>query len=489
MNHTIEQYREWRRARRAKARPVGIEVDVRDLNPKLRDDQKAVVQWALNQGRSALFINTGGGKTFTGLEWSRIIAARTNKKVLVFAPLSVSDQIVREATTKWDIPAAYVRHQEEALAASEPIVVSNFELLNKFDTSAYGGVWLDESSIIKNSAGKTRHLVNRMLAAVPYRLMSTATPSPNEHDELGNHSQALGIMPWHEMITRWFIRDSSQADVLRLKHHAHADFWKWIASWAVCINKPSDIGFSDEGFNLPPLNIEHLEAQIDHTSAQAETTRNGQFKLLATEALSATELWNNKRVTLKPRMELAAEFVARKPGEACVIWVETNDEADALRAMLPHAIEVRGNESLDVKRAKLRAFSEGNEQLLITKLDICGFGMNWQHCHRTAFASITFSFERTYQGLKRFHRYGQTQAVEAALISASTESNVLAAIKRKEAQFMEMQSQMNAAMRATGLLAKVNTFEDYGYKPQTPMQLAPFIKPHTYTDINPLCLA
>lgn len=488
MDKTIKQYRDWRLSRRAAARPVGFEVDVRDLNPKLREDQKAVVQWALNQGRSALFINTGGGKTFTGLEVSRIIAERTNKKVLVFGPLAVSDQIVREANSKWGIPAKYVRTQEEALAARGDIVVSNFELLTHFDTSAFGAVWIDESSIIKNAAGKTRHLVNKMLATVPYRLMSTATPSPNEHDELGNHSQALGIMPWHEMITRWFIRDSSQADVLRLKHHAHKDFWKWVASWAVCINKPSDIGFSDEGFNLPPLTIEYLTAQIDHSHAQAESTRSGQFKLFATEALSATELWNNKRVTLQPRMELAAEFVARKPNEACVIWVETNDEADALRAMLPDAVEVRGNESLEVKRAKLRAFSEGNEQLLITKLDIAGFGMNWQHCHRTAFASLTFSFERWYQGLKRFHRYGQGQPVEAAVISASTESNVMAALKRKEAQFMEMQEQMNAAMRATGLLAKVNTFEDYGYKPTKTMRIAPFIRPHAFTEIN-TCLA
>ena len=489
MDKSIKEYRQWRHSRRAASRPIGFEVDERDLDPKLRDDQKAVVEWALNQGRSALFINTGGGKTFSGLEWSRIVAERTDKPVLVFAPLAVSDQIVREAVTKWGIGATYVRTQDEAMRAPTNIVVSNFELLDRFDTAAFGGVWIDESSIIKNAASKTRHLVNRMLATVPYRLMSTATPSPNEHDELGNHSQALGIMPWHEMITRWFIRDSAQADVLRLKHHAHKDFWKWVASWAVCINKPSDIGFSDEGFNLPPLTVTHLEAQIDHTHAQAEMLRSGQFKLLATEALSATELWNNKRVTLMPRMELAAEFVAREPNEACVIWVETNDEADTLRAMLPDAIEVRGNESLDAKRAKLRAFSEGNERLLITKLGIAGFGMNWQHCHRTVIASLTFSFESTYQGLKRFHRFGQAHPVEAALITASTESNVLAAIKRKEAQFLEMQSQMNAAMRATGLLAKVNTFEDYGYNPTKTIRLAPFIQPHSFTEINQPCRA
>lgn len=462
---TINDYQHWRATAMARPDANGFEVDPRDLHSSMRDDQRAISQWAIGRGRAALFVNTGGGKTFNGLEWSRVIAERTGRKIIGFAPLVVADQTVEEATQRWGIPARYVANQEEADAASEPILISNYERIENFNYREFAGAWFDESSILKNARGKTRHLINRLFAHMPYRLASTATPSPNEHDELGNHSQALGIMPWHEMITRWFIRDSNQADTLRLKKHAEAGFWEWVSEWAVCMMRPSDLGFSDAGFDLPPLNIEHITVDIDPGHAWAQGT------LIPMQSLSATDLHRNKKLTLIERMEAAAAFVERDRNAPCVAWVERDDEADLLMQMLPSATEVRGSETFDVKRAKLRDFTHGNIRVLVTKPSICGFGVNWQHCYRSCVASMTYSFEQLYQLIRRFHRFGQTRPVEIGLISAATEGNVVLAIERKERQFLEMQAKMNDAMRKAGLLAKRNVFDDYDYRPSMPMQL------------------
>ena len=465
----IRKYRQWRASRRAGVAATGFEVDPRDLHPSLRDDQRAVVAWALKRGRAALFINTGGGKAFDLLEWNKQVARLSGKRCIMFAPLAVADQLVREGE-RWGIEIAYVRDQAQADETKCPIVISNYELMDRFTPSAFVAVSMDESSIIKHSDSQTRNMVNKMWAHTPYRLFATATPAPNEYDELGNHSQALGIMPWHEMITRWFIRDSDQADTLRLKGHARRDFWRWVASWAVCMTKPSDLGFDDTGFDLPPLNVHHITVDQDPESAW-ETGR-----LFHLESLSATEMHANKRATLKDRCEKAADIVNAEPSEPCVVWVETNDEADAMQALLPDAIEVRGNDALDDKRATLRAFSEGRERVLITKLGIAGFGMNWQHCRRTVFASMSFSFERTYQGLKRFHRYGQTRPVDAYMITAANEANIARSYRDKERQFVAMQLQMNDAMREVGLLANAPRFDDYDYNPTRRMNLPPFVR-------------
>lgn len=469
MTGTIAEYRAWRAARHAYAGPAGFQVAPDSLHPSLRPDQRAVVAWALEQGRAALFVNTGGGKTFDQLEWARVISQKAAGKVLILAPLVVADQTVREANERWGIPVRYVRNQADADAAPERIVVSNYEVMHHFNADHFTGIVGDESSFLKNSRGVYRHTFNRQWAKTRYKLLCTATPAPNEYDELGNHSQALGIMPWHEMVTRWFIRDSAHADTLRLKGHAEADFWRWLASWSVCMSKPSDIGFSDDGFQLPPLNIHSEQVEVDHHSAWDEG------RLFYTEALSATELWRNKRLTLKGRMERAAGIVAQDPGAPWVVWVETNDEADAIRDMLPGAIEVRGSESFEEKRAKLHAFTVGDERVLITKLDIAGFGMNWQHCSNVVFASLTYSFERTYQGIRRFWRYGQQNPVNIWLITSSTESDVLQAVRRKEAQFAVMQEKMNSAMHEVGLTGR-RAFSDYDYTPAAPMAIPSFVQ-------------
>jgi hypothetical protein len=455
--------------RRAKVNAAGFDVDPASLHRQLRDDQRAVVAWALRLGRAGLFINTGGGKTFDQLEWARVVSERTGGKVLILAPLVVADQTAAEGNERWGIPVRYVRNQEEADAAPERILTSNYEIMDHFNFPTFAGVACDEVSFLKNSRGKQRHYLNRTMKDVRYRLLATATPAPNEIDELGNYSHVLGDIPWHEMITRYFIRDPSQADALRLKKHAEAAFWEWVASWSICMTRPSDIGFGDAGFDLPRLIVNHETVDIDPVHAWDNGT------LFPMQALSATGLWENKRLTLDGRMERAAEVVSRKPNAPHVVWVETNAEADKLRELLPEAVEVRGDEPFDTKRAKLRAFTRGDERLLITKLDIAGFGVNWQHCADTVFASLTFSFERVYQGMRRFWRYGQRNDVTATFITASTESDVLQSISRKEAQFAAMQVKMNAAMKATGLLSDGALFEDYGYHPRLPAIVPQFI--------------
>ncbi len=472
----LNQYRAFVRAKTKHDALSGFEVDERDLNPNMRADQKAITQWALARGRAAEFIITGGGKALNALEWTHQVARQTNKRVILFAPLAVADQFVDSEAPKWGYELTYVRNQDEVNAARTPVVISNYEMMDRFTPSEFVATAWDESSIIKQASSATRNMVNRMWKNTPYKLALTATPAPNDHDELGNHAQALGIMPWHEMITRWFIRDSNQADTLRLKGHAEDDFWKWVASWAVCMSKPSDLGFSDDGFNLPPLRVEHLEVAIDPEHAWNTPNRWGQAALLPMEALSATELHTNKRVTLSERMEAAAAWAARDTSTPCVVWIERNDEADLLRELMPEAVEVRGDEPFEMKRQKLREFSLGRIRLLITKPAIAGFGMNWQHCHRTCIASMTFSFERTFQLIRRFYRYGQAHEVELAMVSASTEGNVMQALARKETQFQAMQAHMNKAMRATGLLARARAFDDYDYTPVKAFRLPAWLQ-------------
>lgn len=471
---TIKQYRTERKARRAGLLPSGFAIDPGLLHPGMRPDQRAITAHSLKMGRYAQFITTGGGKAFNALEWSHQIARHTGKRVLLLAPLAVADQFVETEGPRWGYDIAYVRNQDEADATTRPVVVSNYERMHHFKPSEWVGVAADESSFLKGSSSKLRHLFNSMWGHTPFRLCATATPSPNDHDELGNHSQALGVLKWHEMITEFFIRDSQKADTLRLRGHAEARFWEWVASWAVCMSKPSDLGYDDTGFILPPLNIQHVEARIDHTQAHKLTDKRGQSSLFFMESLSATDLWRNKSLTLRERMEATAAIVSAKPNAPWCIWIETHEEADLLHKLLPGICEVRGSDDFDQKRAKLRAFSQGNERVLMTKLDIAGFGMNWQHCANTVFASLTYSFERTFQGIKRFHRYGQTQPVNVWMVSASNEGDLVRAYDRKEAQFLDMQGSMNAAMRKNGLMA-VRKTESSDYNPTKPMRLPPFL--------------
>lgn len=426
-----------------RAEAVGFDVPLSDISPVLFDWQRIVVQWALRLGKAALFEECGLGKTLQQLEWSRHVAAHTGRPVLILTPLAVAHQTVREAA-KLDLPVKYVRSQEQ-VAGDVQVYVTNYEMLKAFDAAAFAGVVLDESSILKAFTGQTKRQIVATFKDTPFKLACTATPSPNDHLELGNHADFLDVMPSNEMISRWFINNTMKAGDYKLKAKGESDFWRWVTTWAVCISTPSDIGYDDNGFILPGLNTQEHRVAVDHTRA-FESGR-----LLLDAALSATNMWQEKRETAADRAAMAADIVAQNPDDFYVIWCDTNDEADLLQGLFPDAVEVRGSDSIKSKEENLTAFSEGKVKKIITKPDIAGFGLNWQHCRNQIFVGVTYSFERLYQALRRSWRFGVTGEVNAHLIYAESEASIIDTLKQKQEQHQEMQTKMNEAMKEYGL--------------------------------------
>jgi len=434
-------YQDFLTQKRIVAPTIGRAVDADDVHPALFSFQCDLVVWAVRKGRAALFADTGLGKTRMQVEWARLIGGRT----LIIAPLSVARQTVKEAQ-KIGVAVQYVRRQADIDGS---ISITNYEMIDHFDFAAFNAVVLDESSILKALDGETRRRLTDLCADVPYRLCCTATPAPNDHVELGNHGEFLGALDASLMLSRFFINDTSQSGVYRLKRHAERDFWRWVASWAVCAAKPSDIPdpsggrFSDDGFDLPPLALHQHTVGVDHVGRQGETG-----ELFIHGALSATELYRELRRTSADRARRVAELLeCSDPNERWVIWCNTNDEADAVRHWLPEAVEVRGSDSLDEKEARLVAFSRGEIRVLVTKPSIAGFGMNWQHCAHMAFVGLSYSYEQLYQALRRSWRFGQTRPVHAHLVVAESEGGVLASIRRKRDDHEALQRGMVAAMR------------------------------------------
>jgi len=441
----IADYTTFLAHKRLTTTPAGFPVDAGIIHSRLFDWQRDIVRWALLQGRAALFEECGLGKTLQQLEWARHVAAHTGGRVLILAPLAVAHQTIAEARTI-GLDVAYVRSQDQANAAG-PIVITNYDMLKAFDPAAFAGVVLDESSILKAFSGTIKKRLIEAFAATPYKLACTATPSPNDVAEIGNHAEFLGVMQSHEMLARWFINDQGKAGSYRLKGHARADFWRWVTSWAVCISRPSDLGawYDDAGFVLPPLELVDHCVDVDYARAQERG------RLFTDDTTSATTIWAEKRATLAERCALAAQLVAQEPGEPWIVWCDTNAEADALKQLLPGAVEVRGDMTPAEKERKLNAFSDGEARIIITKADIAGFGLNWQHCGRQVFAGFTYSFEKIYQALRRSLRYGRVGPVVAHLIYAESEGNVLATLRAKQELHTTMQEEMNAAMAAHGL--------------------------------------
>lgn len=435
-------YEDFLAAKLVSAKATGIEASADDLNPTLFDWQREVTVWALQRGRAAIFAACGLGKTFMQVDWAHRITETTGGRVLILAPLAVAHQTIKEAV-KLGIEVEYARSQEQASGA---LVITNYECLADFDPTAWIGVVLDESSILKSFTGKTKRALLEAFAETPYRLACTATPAPNDHMELGNHADFLGVMASNEMLARWFINDSMKAGNYRLKAHGERDFWRWVSSWAVCAEKPSDLGdYEDGGFALPPLVIQgHLVAD------PARAHERGKL-FLGDAAPSATEMWADKKETAKDRCVLAVELVATKPEASWTVWCETNHEADMLAKMMPYAVEVRGAESLEAKERKLDAFAEGDARVIVSKPSIAGFGLNWQHCSDVVFVGLTYSFEKLYQAIRRSWRYGQTKPVTVHLISAESDQGIVSAVEAKQAEYDVMVNRMAAATKEFGL--------------------------------------
>lgn len=429
--------------RQAAAPAVGFQVAEQDLHPSLFPFQRQCAALSLARGRAAIFADTGLGKSRMILTWMHHVARHTGQRCLLLTPLAVAHQFVRDEAPALGLQIAYCRSQAEADASACPLVVTNYEMVSRFDPAQFAGVALDEADIISNFVGKTNRLLCAMFASTPYRLVATATPAPNDLIELGRYSEFLGVMESGEMLTRYFIRDSQSAATLRLRHWAAAGpFWDWLTSWAICIGLPSDLGdYSDEGYLLPPLTIEQHTVDVSYERAQK------QGQLFPGVRQSATDMWATKHETHQARCELSAELVSRKPTDPWIVWCSTDEESRLLCKLIPDALEVRGSHTPDEKERRLIAFATGQARVLVTKPKIAGQGLNFQHCADMVYCSPTFSFRHFYQGLRRIYRFRQVRPVTCRVVIAETEESVIAAVERKQAQHRELHAQARAAMK------------------------------------------
>lgn len=405
------------------------------LSAGLKDFQRDIVSWALKRGRCAIFAGTGLGKSFMELEWCRAINEHTAKPVLIFTPLAVAAQFVTEGK-KWGIEVTHARSQADMSAG---VNVTNYEKIEHFDLSKVGAVVLDESSILKAYDGKTRSLLIETCKQVPFRLAASATPAPNDFMELGNHAEFLGVMSYTDMLATFFTHDSSDTGQWRLRGHAEQPFWRWMCSWAVTLRKPSDLGYENDGYDLPPLN------QVEHRVGVPYEPSLESGLLFPMEAQSLSERLGARRGSIVERVERAASVTPSD--RPFVWWCNLNAESEALCAAIPGAVEVRGSDSERDKERKLADFAAGKIRVLVTKPSICGWGLNWQHCADTGFVGLSDSFEQIYQAIRRFWRFGQTKPVTAHFIAAETEGAVVANIRRKEQQADHMVASMIQHMK------------------------------------------
>jgi hypothetical protein len=408
--------------------------------------QVELVEWAVRQGRAALFADCGMGKTPMELAWAESVHRKTGRPVLLLTPLAVGFQIVAEAA-KFGHDAAISRDGK----AAAPITVSNYEQAAKFDSANFGGVVCDESSAIKAFDGTTRAIVTELMREMPYRLLGTATAAPNDYQELGTSSEALGELGYTDMLGRFFVNDNrtvtnrssfaagGRSVGWRFKGHGEEPFWRWVSSWARAIRKPSDYGYPDDGFRLPPL-VENLHV-VESSTPSEDTLFDGPAVGLAEER---AEL----RRSLPDRCEKAAELLGET--DTGVAWCQLNDESAMLTRLIPGAVEVAGADSPEAKEEKLRAFTDGEIRVLVTKPSIGAWGLNWQHSHRmTYFAS--HSYEQYYQAVRRSWRFGQTQPVVVDVVASKGVEGILSNLQRKAAQadrmFDALLQHMTAALR------------------------------------------
>ena len=397
----------------------------RTLSPILYDFQRDIVRWAVRLGRAAIFADCGLGKTLMQLEWTREACEATGRPALILAPPAVSHQTAKEAL-KLGFNVQVCRDQSDV---QDGVNITNYERLHLFDASVFGAVVLDESSILKSYTGKTRNELIDQFADTPYKLACTATPAPNDHTELGNHSEFLGVMSRVEMLSMFFVHDGGSTQDWRVKGHARALFWEWVCSWAAVVRSPEDLGYDASGFDLPPLHI-HTEEVMQGVAPPGHLF-HGSAKLDLQERRQA------RRDSMSKRVERTSELV-NGSDVPWVVWCELNAEADALVKAIPGSEQVSGSMSPDEKADTLSRFSDGELRVLITKPKIAGFGLNWQHADRMAFCGLSDSYEQFYQAVRRLWRFGQKSPVHAYIVISAAENVVSANIRAKEERAQEM---------------------------------------------------
>lgn len=451
-------YEEFLKTKELERIEAGFDVKKSTLNDALFPFQRDIVAWALKKGKAAIFSDCGTGKTIMQLEFANRVCKHSKGNALVVAPLSVVEQTKKEGA-KFGIKVNICRTQADV---KKGINITNYEMLEHFDPSSFVCVVLDESSILKSFTSTTRNLLIDMFQKTPYRLACTATPSPNDHSELGNHAEFLGIMSRTEMLATYFIHDGSNTSAWRLKGYGEKKFWEWVATWAVCVRDPSDLGYSSEGYKLPELNL------IEHITE----SKPKDYELFARYAETLSERREARKESMTDRVELSRSLV-ESSSDSWLVWCDYNSESESLHRAIPESVEVQGKDSPEYKAQTALSFAEGDIKALISKPSIYGFGMNFQNCHEVIFCGISDSYEQFYQAVRRCWRYGQNHAVNVHIILSETEMNVLDNIKQKQAQMDELQEHMVALMRdVTMSEIKHTTRITTDYKPNKEFRLS-----------------
>ena len=416
--------------------PAGF--DVAEEWPHLFDFQRDLVRWALRRGRCAIFADTGLGKSRMQVTWAHHVAEHTGLPVLILAPLAVARQTVEEGASI-GISVTLCR---EAADVRSGVNVTNYDRLHLFDAGAFGGVVLDESSIIKSLFSKTLGALLIAFAATPYKLCCSATPSPNDFTELGTHCEFLGICTVAEMKAEYFVHDGGSTQDWRLKGHARGAFWKFVSSWGALVRSPEDLGYDGSAYVLPPLNVEHhmIEASAEAVAASGQ--------LFAVPAQSLMERRAARKGSIVDRVHRCADLV-NADDEVWIVWTDLNDESSSLTKLIRGAVEVTGSMSSDEKEAALEKFRTGEARVLVSKASICGWGLNWQHCHKMAFVGVTDSWEAYYQAVRRMWRFGQLLACFVHIFASELEGAVVANLARKERDAKTMADELSRETSAS----------------------------------------
>ena len=442
-------YQDFIEKKRITAQLFGKTISDSDINPILFPFQRDVTRWAVGKGRAAMFLDTGLGKTFCQLEWARLIGEMT----LIVAPLSVARQTVREGV-KLGIDVVYVRKQDD-IDYENSIYITNYEMIDNFDFSKFGAVVLDESSILKNLSGVTRRKLTDACANVTYRLACTATPAPNDMSEIGNHAEFLGICSMAEMLAMFFINANRQEEIevgdgrtirkkhsnsegteWRLKNHAHESFYRWMASWAISLRTPSDLGYDDNGYMLPALNINPIFVDVDYKPDD---------QLFFTGLNGIQDRHNVRRATLSDRVEEAVKLIDGSQ-EQWIVWCGLQSESDAIQDALSAAVQVKGSDDPEDKAQAFEDFQDGKYNILITKPKIAGFGMNFQNAHNMIFLGLGDSWESYYQCIRREWRFGQTQPVNVYIVMSDVEREIYTNVMQKEMMARKMSAELIASV-------------------------------------------
>lgn len=430
--------------------PSGIASAVK-LPPSLFPHQESLTRWALKRGRSAIFADTGLGKSRMEVAWADAVVKETGMPVLILTPLAVAAQTAQEAA-QLGIEVTVCREASDV--NDRGINVTNYDRLHKFDPAMFGGVAPDESSIIKHHDTRTFAALTEAFRNTPFKLPATATPAPNDWTELGTHAEFLGICTRQEMLAEFFTHDGGDTSVWRLKGHARQQFWRWVVSWGALIRRPSDLGFADDAYALPPLHVHEHQVEVDMPT-------NGM--LFAMEAQTLSERRDARRMSMEDRVRECAKRVNAEAGEPWVVWCDLNAEGDALTAAIDGAVQIAGSDDVDTKERRLDDFAAGRARVLVSKPSICGWGLNWQHAARMAFVGVTDSYEAYYQAVRRCWRFGQKRDVHVHIFSSKAEGAVVANLKRKEREAGAMADALSAETRdavmaeVTGSRRETNT--------------------------------